>query len=204
MDQSYAAAFQTPEPQSNMGSYGDAFTQVLGTMPARSYADAFGQPEISDNTSIQTPSMDPWENFKQEASNVVNLNKLPKAVLPVMLGQAALESARGSAAPGNNYFGIKGSGNAGSNNLSTQEYGNGGYYGENSDFAGYKSPTDSINAYLKLILSYPGVSAAIQQNDPVAILKAIEANGYATSPTYVENVMNTPEFRQYANMEGGQ
>ncbi len=135
-----------------------------------------------------------WGNFISQAIKTVNDKGLPKAVIPVLLSQAADESARGSAAPGNNYFGIKGQGNAGSNNLNTQEYGNGGYYGENSGFAAYNSPQDSINAYIKLIMSYPGVPEAIQSGSPDAIIKAIKANGYATSPTYVNTIENQPEF----------
>jgi flagellum-specific peptidoglycan hydrolase FlgJ len=146
-----------------------------------------------------TNQADPWEDFKQKAQNVVAARGLPSRVIPVLLGQASLESARGKAAPGNNYFGIKGQGTAGSNNLATQEYGNGGYYGENSDFAAYNNPEDSINAYLDLILKYHGVPEAIASGQPMDILNAIKANGYATSPTYVENVANTPEFKQFSN-----
>lgn len=146
-------------------------------------------------SSPEPNSSDPWESFKQTAKQIIKEKGLPDAVLPVLLSQAAIESARGTAAPGNNYFGIKGQGTAGANNLATQEYGQGGYYGENSDFAAYNSPEDSINAYLNLIQGYRGVPEAIQSNNPDAIIRAIEANGYATSPTYVENVENTPEFR---------
>lgn len=144
-------------------------------------------------------SSNPWENFKQTAQKVITERGLPSGVLPVLLGQAAVESARGQAAPGDNFFGIKGQGTAGANNLTTQEYGNGSYYGENSDFAAYNNPEESINAYLDLISGYKGVPEAMQTNDPDAIIKAIEANGYATSPTYVQTIEGTPEFQGGTN-----
>lgn len=144
----------------------------------------------------QTPSTPSWNDFQDAAKQTVTEQGLSPAVLPVLLGQAAIESGRGKSAPGNNFFGIKGGGNAGSNNLATQEYGNGGYYGEQSNFAAYSSPKDSINAYLQLIQGYPGVKEAIASGNPDAIIKAVEAGGYATSPTYVQNVENTPEFHQ--------
>lgn len=152
------------------------------------------------NQQQQQTSSDPWQQFQQKAQNIVTQRGLPQALMPVLTAQAAIESARGQSAPGNNYFGIKGGGNAGSNNLATEEYGNGGYYGENSNFASYQSPDDSINAYIDLILRYPGVKEALQSNNPEQIINAIERNGYATSPTYVQNVMNTPEFRKYVTM----
>ncbi len=140
-------------------------------------------------------SNDQWSNFQQSATQVVKNSGLSPAVLPVLLSQAALESNRGQAAPGHNYFGIKGQGTAGANNLATQEYGSNGYYGENSNFAAYNSPEDSIHAYLNLIQSYPGVSQAISSGNPDAIIRAIEANGYATDPTYVQQIENMPEFQ---------
>jgi len=153
--------------------------------------------ETAQNESIPfSADSSPWDQFQQKASGIITSRQLPPAMLKVLLGQAAVESARGSAAPGNNFFGIKGTGSAGSNNMATQEYGSNGYYGENDNFGAYKTPEDSINAYLDLVLNYPGVSEAVKTNDPDAIIKAIEANGYATSPTYVQTVENTPEFNQ--------
>ncbi len=151
----------------------------------------------------QPTSSDPWTNFQQTAQQEVSKRGLPNTILPVLLSQAAIESARGQSAPGNNYFGIKGSGNAGSNNMATQEYGNGGYYGENDNFGAYNTPADSINSYLDLIMSYKGVPEAIKSGNSDAIIRVIEANGYATSPTYVQDVENTPEFNNNLPRIGG-
>ncbi len=186
--------------KANQANTPQTVDQFLSSNSANPSGDSTGLQTVdqflSNNQDSQSiNSGDPWENFKQSAQKVVQMRGLPQSVLPVMLGQAAIESARGQSAPGNNYFGIKGSGNAGNNNLATQEYGNGGYYGENSDFAAYKTPEDSINSYLNLIMGYHGVPEAIQGGTPDDIIRAIESNGYATSPTYVENVENTPEFR---------
>jgi flagellum-specific peptidoglycan hydrolase FlgJ len=155
------------------------------------------------NTNLSTTNQPQgntgWNNFLSMAEKVAQQRGFPPNVLTA---QAALESARGQAAPGNNFFGIKGSGDSGSNNLATQEYGNGGYYGENSDFAAYKTPEDAVNAYLDLVLSYPGVADAVKTGNPDAVIRAIEANGYATSPTYVQDVENTPEFNQLPAVGG--
>lgn len=167
---------------------GDTIISILGGGLGQS-----GLPAIQSSS----PTSASWDDFKSMAADTVNTRGLPHAVLPVLLGQAALESARGTAAPGNNYFGIKGAGTAGSNNLATKEYGANGYYGENSDFGAYKTPQDSIDAYLDLISKYRGVPQAMQSGSPAQIIQAIKANGYATSPTYVRDVMATPEYQQY-------
>lgn len=137
---------------------------------------------------------DPWTDFSNKARSISQERNFPSNVL---LGQAALESARGKAAPGNNYFGIKGSGTGGSNNLATQEW-NGGYYGENSDFAANNTPEDSIHQYLDLIQNTPRYQWAYQQylkdKDAGALINNIWKSGYATSPTYAQDVMSTPEF----------
>lgn len=174
-------------------------TTTPSSDPITAILDQAGISMPSDQTQqapTQQDTSDPWGQFGKQARDIVASRGLSPAVSKVLLAQAAIESARGTAAPGNNYFGIKGSGNAGSNNLATQEYGNGGYYNENSGFAAYNSSADSINAYLDLIMGYRGVPEAIQTGNPDAIIRAIEANGYATSPTYVRDVENTPEFNQ--------
>lgn len=149
----------------------------------------------STDQSTSTPQLtgQVWPDFQAVAAPIAKEYNFP---LGVLLGQAALESARGQSAPGNNYFGIKGSGNAGTNNLATQEYGTNGYYGENDNFAAYQTPQDSIKAYLNLVMSYPGVPEAVATGDPNRVLQAIEAAGYATDPTYVQQVESTPEFQQ--------
>lgn len=135
-----------------------------------------------------------WDQFVNAAKKIAQAANFP---LSVLLGQAAIETGRsGQNAPGNNWFGIKGSGTAGTQNLSTQEADQGGnFYNTNSNFAGYRTPEDSINAYINLIKSRY-TQAYAQKNNPVAMIQAIHKGGYATDPNYAMKVMSTPEFRQ--------
>lgn len=195
MDNSWDSitSYSNPEPQQSDWS----------AVSSYSSPQSQNEPDWSSITQYgggqtQTAPQDPWGDFQQKAIQTIQGRGLPSAVVPVLLGQAALESARGKSAPGGNYFGIKGKGTAGSNNLATQEYGNGGYYGENSNFRAYNTPEESINDYLDLITRYRGVPEAIASNDPARIIQAIKNAGYATSPTYVQNVMGTPEYRQHS------
>jgi flagellum-specific peptidoglycan hydrolase FlgJ len=142
--------------------------------------DTTSQDFISAAQKAFDTSSNPWSTFKQSAESVVNQRGLPKAIIPVMLGQAALESARGTsnfAKDRNNYFGY-------------------GAFDSNPDNAkSYATPAESINDYLDLVMGYKGVPEAVQTGSPANIIQAIKNNGYATDPNYVSKVMSTPEFQ---------
>lgn len=140
-----------------------------------------------------------WEEFTNIATKVAQEEGYPVSVL---LGQAALETGRNlGSAMGNNFFGIKGGGTAGTQKLRTQEATpTGTFYDTVSNFAAYHSPEDSIRAYINLIKNrYP--DAWSQRHDPYKMVEAIKRGGYATDPQYVAKVTNTPEFRTNANRE---
>lgn len=146
------------------------------------------------------PQQSNWQQFVSVATKIAKKTGFPVGVL---LGQAALESARGQAAPGNNYFGIKGQGTAGTQNLATQEANaQGQMYSTRGGFAAYKSPEDSVMAYINLIKNnYPQAWAA--RGNPIAMLQAIKQGGYATDPNYVAKVASTPEFQaEHGSLQG--
>ncbi len=141
-----------------------------------------------------------WTDFMRTAAKVAKQEQYP---LSVLLGQAAMETGRDpNNAPGNNWFGMKGEGTGGSNNLATQEFGGGGYYNENDDFASYKNMEDSIHAYINTIKRTPTYKEAYKTysmtKDPSRLLSLIKGSGYATSPTYAQDVSQTPEYKYYA------
>lgn len=126
---------------------------------------------------------DTWDTFTQKAKKIAKERGYPVSVL---LGQAALESAHGSsnfARERNNYFGY----NAVDSDPNRATF--------------YQTPEDSINAYINLIQDPSFVySKAWQQyqidHDPVKLIQGIKAAGYATSPNYAQNVINTDAFQQ--------
>ncbi len=137
-----------------------------------------------------------WNEFVNAAKNIAQQEGFP---LSVILGQAAVETGRsGANAPGNNWFGIKGTGSGGTQNLATQEADpSGNFYNTKSNFAAYQNAADSIKSYINLIKTrYP--QAYAQRNNPAAMITAIHQGGYATDPNYAQKVMSTPEFKQNA------
>lgn len=137
-----------------------------------------------------------WQDFVDVATKVAHQEGYP---IGVLLGQAALETGRDlGSAMGNNFFGIKGSGSAGTQRLRTQEADGNNFYNTVANFAAYANPEDSIRAYINLIRErYPQAWAL--RNDPIAMVKAIKEGGYATDPQYIAKVTNTPEFKAYAD-----
>ena len=92
----------------------------------------------------------------------------------------------------NNYFGIKGTGTAGSVVLPTEEYINGHYVTINATFAKYHNVYDSFRAYINFLSDNPryaskGVFTAQNYQEQ---LTRIASAGYATNPNYAATLIN--------------
>ena len=100
--------------------------------------------------------------------------------------QAAQESnllgkPSGLATNNNNLFGITGTGNAGS----TTKTGN--LDSSPQQFAAYKTPQDSMDAYKKL-MSDPRYASVAAAKTPNEAYQALQQAGYATDPKYAQNL----------------
>jgi hypothetical protein len=97
----------------------------------------------------------------------------------VIIAQAALESAWGTAAPGGNYFGIKGPGQV----QATKEFENGRMVPQNASFRTYSGPEQSFQDYARLMNTgfYSPVRQASGLEGQTA---ALGKSGYATDPNY--------------------
>ncbi len=118
-------------------------------------------------------------------------------VLPsVCIGQAALETGWGKSAimtKANAFFGIKAteSWKGKIYDSATQECYNGIDYEDITDaFRAYDTPEDSIKDYYNLITRSARYAAAVNVTDVRTAITAIKNGGYATSPTYIENVID--------------
>lgn len=120
-----------------------------------------------------------------------------KWTLPsICIAQAALETGWGTSpmmVKANAYFGIK----AGTDwkgkvySTKTQECYDGRTYTTITDlFRAYDSLKDSVADYYNLITGLNRYSKACNQSDARTCIQAIKDGGYATSPTYVTNVMS--------------
>ena len=134
-------------------------------------------------------------------------------VLPsVCIGQAALETGWGGSSlmtKANAFFGIKATASWGGKVFSskTQEcYDNVNYTTITAAFRAYDTPADSVNDYYDLITGSARYAAAVNVTDARTAITAIKEGGYATSPTYVTNVMaviDSNNLTQYDNVVTG-
>lgn len=126
-----------------------------------------------------------------------------------IIAQAILESGWGKsslAAKYHNYFGMKcGSSWRGKSvNLQTaEEYTAGTYTNIKANFRVYDNMEDGVKGYFEFI-GYSRYSNLKGVTDPKKYCELIKADGYATSSTYVEklmNLINTYNLTQYDNVE---
>lgn len=124
----------------------------------------------------------------------------------VCLAQAILETGWGKSAVGNNLFGIKATGKKtkywdGSTQLiTTHEYVNGTKIKVDRLFRKYKSVEDSIRDHNTLFTDNKRYAKVLLAKTPEEQAKAIQAAGYATSPTYANvliNLINKHNLKQY-------
>ena len=122
------------------------------------------------------------EPYARVVAEKYNLN------LPALMAQSALETGFGRSAIGNNYFGIKGQGSAGSNNAGTWESVNNQRVNTRANFRAYNNPQESFDDYARLVTS--GRYAGIEQykDDSTKYAQWLKGKGYATDPNYVGKI----------------
>lgn len=132
----------------------------------------------------------------------INLcKKRSKWILPsVTIAQAACESAWGTSkvmAQANGLFGFKVGGGTmfgsawkgKSYSTKTKEfYGN--YITITDNFRAYDSVEEAVEDYMDLLCNASRYKAAVNNKDALSTITAIKKGGYATSPTYIDTIMN--------------
>lgn len=127
----------------------------------------------------------------------------------VVLAQAAYESGWGAKdIGGNNLFGIKGSGPAGTVQANTAEYRNGQRIKVKANFAKFHSVAEAVAEHGKLFVNGrydKALSLFAKTKDPFQFAKAI-APTYATSPKYfgeLSSIMRKYGLSELAKTQGG-
>lgn len=111
--------------------------------------------------------------------------------------QALIESGSGSSKlslpPNNNLFGIKGSYNGASVTMKTKEFVNGKYVVVNAAFKKYPSWRESIADHSAMFLRLSRYANLRGEKNYKTACKNVQADGYATSPTYASTLISTIE-----------
>lgn len=115
-------------------------------------------------------------------------------ILPSLtMAQAIIESKYGNSAPGNNLFGMKGSYNGEFQLLNTKEWNGKEYITVKAKFRKYPSWEHSISDHAWLFCRLSRYKNLIGCKDYKQACINVHADGYATSPTYANTLINTIE-----------
>lgn len=146
---------------------------------------------------------------------IAECNKRIKKVLPsICIAQAALETGWGTSklmTKANAYFGIKATSDWKGkvfNSKTSECYDGKSYTNITACFRAYDSVAESVSDYYDLITGLSRYAGAINETNAEKCITAIKNGGYATSPTYIKNVMsivNDYNLTQYDScMKSGQ
>lgn len=117
-----------------------------------------------------------------------------KILASLTAAQAFIESSKGNSGltqKANNLFGIKGTYNGQSVKMWTTEYYNGVPVRVLADFKKYSSWLESINDHSSLFNRLNRYKNLRGETDYVKACNNVQADGYATSPTYSTTLLNT-------------
>lgn len=146
----------------------------------------------SGRNAISTPSTTSTPRggaFTRQVYDAARRAGIPETQARLAAAQAAHESGWGKRAPGYNYFGIKGSGTAGSQMLRTHEQGRRGLYATTGKFARYARPEDSLaHWWAKIQRQWPEAARAQTFEEAVRGLRAGQRGGYATDRKYAGKI----------------
>lgn len=137
--------------------------------------------------------------FNDHAHFAILTQKYSGIPASVTLAQAALESGFGRHAPGNNYFGIKGKGPAGSQLLKTWEVKNGKRVRVQAKFRKYHSPLESFLDHANVIAHSRYLKHAMEHTESAkSFINALQSKKtkYATDPNYVTKIMKIIQTHQ--------
>ncbi len=104
-----------------------------------------------------------------------------------VLAQSALETGWGSAAPGNNLFGIKAVDGEAASSRPTHEMVDGVLTAQNAAFRDYASTQDSVSDYVGQIQA--GFPAVVGQSTVQGFAGALQQAGYATDMNYAQKII---------------
>lgn len=122
------------------------------------------------------------------AADAIRSQRTTGVPASVTIAQAILESGWGRSAltrQANNYFGIKGTGPAGSVTMRTREVFNGREVYVNAQFRKYNSAAESFADHAQFFIRNPRYATAMRHtNDAFRFAAEIHKAGYATDPNY--------------------
>ncbi|NQX66818.1 glycoside hydrolase family 73 protein [Paenibacillus alba] len=130
------------------------------------------------------------DSFIDQVAPTAQADMLEYGILAsVTIAQAILESSWGRSAPGNNLFGIKGSGQQ----QATQEFINGKWIQIVDGFRVYESWAESIRDHSLLLAQNQRYKNVLNERNYLIASKELQRAGYATDPKYADKLIQIIE-----------
>lgn len=135
-------------------------------------------------------------SFRGAAEQALEARGYPTSLAPILAAIPVNEQGWQREAPGNNYFGIKGSNprtGANTGPVATWEDYGGGRVNIQDTFRAYGSPAESVADFIQFLEDNPRYAGAVkiarETGDPAQFIRAVHAAGYATDPQWSDKVL---------------
>ncbi|HVE21981.1 MAG TPA: glucosaminidase domain-containing protein [Acidocella sp.] len=186
-----AAAAATAAPPTTLATIAASGGMIIATPLAAPDASVAG----TQNGSLLTQAKDFARNvWPMIISAAQKLNVPPVA----LLAQSALETGWGTAAPGNNLFGVKAADGQAGTARSTHEMVDGMLTPQTATFRDYPSAAASVTDYVQQIMA--GFQNAAGQGTVSGFAQALQAGGYATDTNYASKIISISQSPMMAHV----
>jgi flagellum-specific peptidoglycan hydrolase FlgJ len=150
----------------------------------------------SGSTGTATPFTGDQKAYYDKVYNAIHQAAVakglenPEVIARLGAAQSALETGWGTSLPpgSNNYFGIKGTGPAGSVNSGTREVFGGKSVWIKDNFKAYNDFNESAAGYVDFLVQNPRYKDVLASTNIDSAVVAIGKSGYATAPDYAAKV----------------
>lgn len=143
---------------------------------------------MAASAAIGLDSSSPEAFIRGIAPYAERVSKATGIPAEALIGMACNETGYGRYAPGNNLFGIKGTGPAGTFSTPTwEDYGNGPVT-ITDNFRAYHSPAESFLDFADLVTTSPRYKGAVGQTTVDGFVNGLRQGGYMTDPDYTSKI----------------
>jgi flagellum-specific peptidoglycan hydrolase FlgJ len=199
-DQDLASAFTPPGPLGTAFSAGRAVGETAARALSRPAGSSSAPPDGTAMPEVRIDRSSPSAflgSFRPAAEAALRAKGYPTSLAPILAAIPMNEQGWQKDAPGQNYFGIKGSNprtGATTGAVGTWEDYGAGRTTISDTFRAYGSPTESVADFLDFLEANPRYGNAVrigrETGDPAQFIRAVHAAGYATDPAWSDKILS--------------
>jgi hypothetical protein len=168
------------------GGQGNNFGSTQGSGGGNTFGSGKSFGSTGSSKPFQGSQKEFYDSTRKDIFDAATKAGLPNpgVVADIGASQSAIETGYGKHVVGNNYFGIKATGNQASVSAMTGEHLGGQDVTMAQNFAAYGGKTASAQAYVNFIKTNPRYAGLVNAKSTEEGLTALGKSGYATDPNY--------------------